>query len=217
MESKNQTAVVYARVSSVGDRQNTARQVADLNAHAVRNGMEVVKTFEEHISGAKKNEERQVLLDCLQFCEDNNVGVLLISELSRLGRNVWEVQENVKRCLDSGLNVYFQKEQFSLFMADGRENPFTAIFVAVLGTCAQMERDAIYYRLNSGRANYVANGGKLGRKSGSTESNEKILAKYPEVVKHLRRDKNSLREIAAMCGVALNTVQKVKAAINADN
>lgn len=218
MESKNQTtAVIYARVSSVGDRQNTARQVADLNAHAVRNGMEVVKTFEEHISGAKKNEERQVLLDCLQFCEDNGVGVLLISELSRLGRNVWEVQANVKRCMDSGLNVYFQKEQFSLFMSDGMENPFTAIFVAVLGTCAQMERDAIYYRLNSGRANYVANGGKLGRKSGTTESNEKILAKYPEVVKHLRKDKNSLREIAAICNVALGTVQKVKAALNADN
>lgn len=217
MKSKEQTAVIYARVSSVGERQNTARQVADLNAHADRNGLNVVKTFEEHISGAKKNDERPVLLDCLQYCEANGIDMLLISELSRLGRNVWEVQANVKRCLDSGLNVYFQKEQFSLFMADGRENPFTAIFVAVLGTCAQMERDAIYYRLNSGRANYIANGGKLGRKSGSTESNEKTLAKYPDVVKHLRKGKNSLREIAAMCGVALGTVQKVKTALNAQN
>lgn len=216
MESKNQTsAVIYARVSSVGDRQNTSRQVSDLSTYATRNGMEVVNTFEEHISGAKKNEERPVLLDCLHFCETNNIDTLLISELSRLGRNVWEVQENVKRCLDSGLNVYFEKEQFSLFLSDGRENPFTAIFVAVLGTCAQMERDAIYFRLNSGRANYIANGGKLGRKVGSAESNEKILSKYPEVVKHLKRGKNSLREISSMCGVSLNTIQKVKATLNA--
>ena len=83
----------------------------------------------------------------------------------------------------------------------------------MLGTCAQMERDAIYYRLNSGRQQYIANGGKVGRKSGSTESNDDILAKYPEVVKHLKRGKNSLREISAMCGVALNTTQRVKKAL----
>lgn len=205
-------SVIYARVSSTNDRQNTARQVADLTTYAVGNGMEVVKTFEEHISGAKRNDERQVLCDCLTYLEEHSISMLLVSELSRLGRNVWEVQENVKRCLDNGINVYFQKEQFSLFMADGKQNPFTAIFIAVLGTCAQMERDAIYYRLNSGRQQYIANGGKVGRKSGSTESNDDILNKYPEVVKHLKRGKNSLREISAMCGVALNTTQRVKKA-----
>lgn len=209
-KTKNNTAAIYARVSSVSDRQNTARQVADLNRYAALSGMEVVRTFEEHISGAKKNDERPVLCECLDYCEANNVGTLLLSELSRLGRNVWEVQENVRRCIASGLNVYFQKEQFSLFMADGKENPFTAIFVAVIGTCAQMERDNISFRLNSGRAQYIAKGGKLGRKAGSTESPEQVLEKYPAVVKLLRQGKLSLRQIAAVCGCALNTVQKVK-------
>lgn len=208
--TKNKSAVIYARVSSVSDRQNTSRQIADLSRYAAMSGLDVAKTFEEHISGAKKNDERPVLCECLDYCEANNIDILLLSELSRLGRNVWEVQENVRRCMASGLNVYFQKEQFSLFMSDGRENPFTAIFVAVIGTCAQMERDSISFRLNSGRAQYIANGGKLGRKEGSNESPAQIIAKYPAVVKHLRQNKLSLRQIAKLCECSLNTVQKVK-------
>lgn len=209
-KTKNNTAVIYARVSSVGDRQNTARQVADLNRYALLSGMEVVSTFEEHISGAKKNDERPVLCECLDYCEANNVGTLLLSELSRLGRNVNEVQAAVCRCINIGLNVYFQKEQFSLFTADGKEHPFAAIFVAVIGTCAQMERENIKFRLNSGRAQYIANGGKLGRKAGSTESPEQVLEKYPAVVKLLRQGKLSMRQIAKVAECSLSTVQKVK-------
>lgn len=47
-------AVIYARVSSTGDRQSTERQILDLIAHANKNSIEVVKTFEEHISGGDK-------------------------------------------------------------------------------------------------------------------------------------------------------------------
>lgn len=209
-KTKNNTAVIYARVSSVSDRQNTARQVADLNRYAALSGMEVVSTFEEHISGAKKNDERPVLCECLDYCEANNVGTLLLSELSRLGRNVNEVQAAVCRCINIGLNVYFQKEQFSLFTADGKEHPFATIFVAVIGTCAQMERENIKFRLNSGRAQYIANGGKLGRKAGSTESPEQVLGKYPAVVKLLRQGKLSMRQIAKVAECSLSTVQKVK-------
>lgn len=208
------TAVIYARVSSTTDRQSTDRQVSDLTAYAGINGYTLAcPAYREHISGAKKNEDRVVLNECLQFCIDNKVDVLLVSELSRLGRNVYEVQENVKKCLDAGLNVFFQKEQFQLFTIDGKVNPFTAIFVAVLGTCAQMEREAISFRLQSGRAQYIAKGGRVGRKVGSGEDAKTTMEKYPEVVKHLGRKKNSVREISAMCQVSVNTVQKVKRAM----
>ena len=55
-------AVIYARVSSTGERQSTERQILDLTAYADKNSIEVVKTFEEHISGAKKNRDRFVLI-----------------------------------------------------------------------------------------------------------------------------------------------------------
>jgi predicted site-specific integrase-resolvase len=57
-------AVIYARVSSVGERQSTTRQVADLSTYAAANSLAVDKVFEEHISGAKANKERPVLNEC---------------------------------------------------------------------------------------------------------------------------------------------------------
>ena len=63
--------------------------------------------YEEKVSGAKKNSERPVLTECLEYCISKNVKILLISELSRLGRNVDEVLKNVMLCKENYLNVYF--------------------------------------------------------------------------------------------------------------
>ena len=204
------TAAIYARVSSLNDRQSTDRQVIDLRNYADHNGIEVVKVFEEHISGAKRNEERAILCECLDYCIDNKVDTLLISELSRLGRNVDEVLANVKRCKDNSLNIYFQKENLSIFEPDGKKNPFLNIFISVLGTCAEMERENIKFRLNSGRAKYIAEGGKLGRKVGSTKSAEKKQEEYKAVLKELRKG-TSIRRTAKLCDVSVSTVQRLKA------
>lgn len=159
------TAVIYARVSSVNDRQSTRRQVAGLTEYATRNNFQVLQIYEEHISGEKKNDERPVLLDCLTYCRSNSVDCILLSELSRLGRNVYAVLENVHYCIDNHINIFFQKESLSLFQDNGTPNPFLTIFVSVLGTCAQIERENIQFRLNSGRQQYLAPGGKVGRKA----------------------------------------------------
>ena len=203
-------AVIYARVSSTNDRQSTDRQVADLNAYAEVNNIKVVKTFEEHISGAKRNEERPVLCECLAYCIENKVDILLISELSRLGRNVDEVLANVKLCKDNHLNIYFQKENLSIFQPDGTKNPFLNIFISVLGTCAEMERENIKFRLNSGRQHYIENGGKLGRKEGSVKSKEQKEIEYKAVLKELRKG-TSVRRTAKLCDVSVSTVQRLKA------
>ena len=202
-------AVIYARVSSTGERQSTARQVADLTQYATTNGMAVTEIFEEHISGAVKNEERPVLCECLDYCISNKIDTLLISELSRLGRNVDEVLANVKRCKDSQLNIYFQKENISIFQPDGSRNPFLNIFISVLGTCAEMEREAIAYRLNSGLKRYKEAGGKVGRKVGSVKSKEKKQEEYARVLRNLKQGK-SIRDTATICGVSISTVFRVK-------
>ena len=202
-------AVIYARVSSIGDRQSTLRQVLDLTQYATTNGMEVVEIFEEHISGAVKNEERPILCECLDYCIANAINTLLISELSRLGRNVDEVLANVKRCKENNLNIYFQKENISIFQADGSKNPFLNIFISVLGTCAEMEREAIAFRLNSGLKRYKEAGGKVGRKVGSVKSKERKQEEYGKVIRSLKAGK-SIRDTAAICGVSISTVQRVK-------
>ena len=203
------TAVIYARVSSVGDRQSTARQVEDLMKYAEVNGCEVVKTFEEHISGATRNEDRAVLCECLNYCIKNKIDTLLISELSRLGRNVDEVLANVKFCKDNNLNIYFQKENLSLFNADGSKNPFLTIFISVLATCAEMERENIKFRLNSGLRRHIENGGRMGRTIGSIKSKEKKQEEYSKVIKLLKGGQ-SVRNTAKLCEVGISTVQRIK-------
>ena len=202
-------AVIYARVSSVGDRQSTERQVSDLVDYSTKNGLSVEQVFEEHISGATKNEDRAVLCECLKFCVTNKIDTLLISELSRLGRNVDEVLANVRFCKSNHLKIYFQKENLSLFNADGSKNPFLTIFISVLGTCAEMERDNIKFRLNSGLRRYVANGGRIGRKQGSTKSKEKKQEEYAKVIKLLKSGQ-SVRNTAKLCEVGISTVQRIK-------
>ena len=207
--TKMNRAVIYARVSSTGERQSTSRQVADLTNYASLNGIEVVEVYEEHISGAKRNEERAVLTECIDYAIANRVDVVLVSELSRCGRAVWEVLDTIRTLKDNGINAYFQKEGLSLFSADGKENPYLAVMVSVLGVCAQMERENITYRLNSGRAKYIADGGKLGRKVGSVKSKERKQEEYSKVIRSLRNGK-SIRDTAAICSVSISTVQRVK-------
>lgn len=209
LNKNNMNAVIYARVSSTNDRQSTDRQVSDLNAYASKNDINVIRTFEEHISGAKRNEERRVLCECLDYCIENNIDTLLISELSRLGRNVDEVLANVKRCKDNNLNIYFQKENLSIFQADGTKNPFLNIFISVLGTCAEMERENIKFRLNSGRAKYIADGGKLGRKEGYRKPQEQKAKEYKNVLRELKKG-TSIRRTAKLCDVSISTVQRLK-------
>lgn len=207
---KSMKAIIYARVSSTTDRQNTERQIADLNKYAEYKGLEVVEVFEEKISGAKKNNERPIFMKAIEYARTNNVDMLLVSELSRLGRNAFEVLETVKTLVDEGINLYMQKEQFTLLDEEGKPSMFAPVMIATLSTCAQLERDNIKFRLNSGRALYIEKGGKLGRKEGSVKSKEDKAEEYKQVIKELRRG-TSIRKTAKLCDVSVSTVQRIKA------
>lgn len=207
--TENKTAAIYARVSSTTDRQNTERQVIDLTAYANRNSLNLVKIYEEHISGAKRNAERPVLMDCIEYCKGNHVGTLLVSELSRLGRNTFEVLATVRDLVDCHINVYFQKEQMNLLDGNGKPSLFTPILIATLSTCAEMERENIQYRLNSGRRVYIEKGGQLGRKKGSVKSHEQKEEQYKDVLVYLNKG-YKIADIAKLTGTSTSTVQRLK-------
>ena len=217
METKEIKSAIYARVSSVGERQSTTRQVEDLKSYSEKNGylLQANGIFEEHISGAKKNRDRVVLNECLDYCIKNEIDVLLISELSRLGRNVDEVLANVRFCKENHLNIYFQKENIYIFDRDGKENPFLTIMIAVLGTCAQLERENIHYRLESGRKQYVSKcleeTGKsgLGRKVGYRKPKEEKQQQYKEVLKLLKAG-YPIRKVVVLTNVSESTVMRLK-------
>ena len=200
---------IYARVSSVGDRQSTERQIKSLTELADSRSYEVRGIYEEHISGAKSNKERKVLTECLESAKENKIDLILFSELSRCGRAIWEVLESIKFCADNGINVYFQKEGLTLFR-DGKVDSVMAIYISCLGFCAEVERQNITFRLSQGRTLAKQKGVKMGRKPGSVKSRQQKEQEYAKPLRLLRRGELSLRQIAKICDISLSSVQRLK-------
>ena len=209
IDSNMSTAVIYARVSSTNDRQNTQRQIEDLTRFANSNNYNIIGTYEEHISGATKNENRTVLMECLDFCVSQNANFLLLSELSRLGRSTLQVLKSLEMLHEAGVSVYIQNLGIYTLNATGEANPVASIMVTVLAEMANIERSNIVYRLNSGRDSYIKNGGKLGRKPGSVKTSEQKREEYKEVISLLRKG-YAIRNVAKLSGISVSTVQRVK-------
>lgn len=207
-------AVIYTRTSSITDRQTNDRQIADLTKYAEANNIEVIKTFNEKISGAKRNEERAVLMACLEYAETNHIDIILCSELSRVGRAIWEVLETVKYCIDRQINIFFQKENLRILDKDGKVDGIMAIYVSCLGFCAERERENIAYRLNSGRRLAIERGVKMGRKQGSVKTHEQKASEYRDVIKCLRKGL-SVASTYAVCNqknikCSISTIKRIK-------
>lgn len=192
-----------------GERQSTERQVKDLSDYALYRKMDVRKIFEEHISGAKKNEERPVLCEAIAYCKEHRISTLLVSELSRMGRNAFEVLVSVKELIDCGINLYIQKEQSNLLDDGGKPSLFAPVMLATLSICAQLERDNITFRLQSGRKQYIAKGGRLGRKPGSVKSADQKKEEYKDAIALLKKG-YALRNVAKLTGKGISTIQRVK-------
>lgn len=210
MNKNNITAVIYARVSSQNDRrQDTSRQIADLKRFATAQNMKILNTFDEHISGAKRLEERETLTQCLSYCKLNSVNYLLISELSRLGRSTLQVLRSLEILHEAKVCVYIQNIGIYSLQPDGNVNPIASIIITILAEMSNIERTNIQYRLNSGRQQYILRGGKLGRRKGSVKTNEQKKEEYREVISLLKRG-YSIRNVAKLTGFSIQTIQTVK-------
>lgn len=210
-------AISFSRTSSssyLETRQDTSRQVEDIQHYADINGITIVKSFQEHQSGGLSNKCRPLLQEAISFCLDNHIDLILCSELSRLSRKCDELLETIKFLKDHHINCYFLKEQLSIFTPDGKENPYLTIMCAVLGTAAELEREAIKYRLNSGREKYIRDGGKLGKPKGSgIKTKDQMAIEYRSVIKNLKAGQ-SIRNTSKITGVSPATVLKVKKEFN---
>lgn len=202
------SAVIYARVSSIGDRQSTERQVEDLKRYVAISNMDLVYVFEEKMSGAKEN--RPILTECVDYCISNHVDTLCVSEISRLGRSVKIVVNTIDELTKAGVNIYIQNIQLNTLDSDGQPNPIAKIITAVLSSFSEVERNLIISRLQSGRKLAIEKKNiKFGRKVGSVKTKEQKQEEYARVIRSLKVGK-SIRDTAAICGVSVSTVQRVK-------
>lgn len=205
-------AIIYARTSSSGameSRQNCNRQLVSLTEYATKNDIEVINSFEEHISGAKKGNDRIILNEAIQYAIDNDIRLVLCSELSRIGRTVWGVLETIKTCIDHHIDVYFQKENLHVLKEDGSVDGVMAIYISCLSFCAEIERESISFRLNDARKQAIARGVKMGRRTGSIKSHEAKAEEYAQALSLLRKG-ISIRNVAKITGKGQATIARLK-------
>lgn len=157
--------VIYKRVSS--EVQSFDRQEADAIEFARRNDLEVVEIFEEKISGSITTKNRPALVECMNYILNpvNNINGLVISELSRLGRNNLDVLTNIQHLNDASICVYSISQNLITLNADGSVNSNTALLLNILSSIAEQERIQLINRVNSGiltsvSKNYTSGAGK---------------------------------------------------------
>ncbi|MCF2599883.1 recombinase family protein [Phocaeicola barnesiae] len=202
--------VIFARVST--NVQEYDRQINELTTLAKSNGWSVEAVFAEKISGAKSNKERTELLNMVSYVEANHINKVLVTELSRLGRDTLQVLEVIQMLNEKGISLYIQNYNIETLTKDGKVNAMSQFLITILAEVARMERKTIRERVESGYKNYRANGGKVGRKIGYKKAEETIREQYTEEIKLLKKG-YSLRNISKITGTSINTIRKCKSLI----
>ena len=197
--------VIFARVST--NIQDYERQVNELTAFAQQRKWIVAATFCEKISGAKKNTERKELTKMIDYICSNSINTVIVTELSRLGRDTLQVLEVIEQLNKLGISLYIQNYNIETLTEDGTINPMSQFLITILAEVARMERKTIRERVESGYKNYRANGGKVGRKTGYRKSEDDMRDQYREEIKLLRKG-ISLRNISKITGTSINTIRK---------
>ena len=194
--------VIFARVST--SIQEYDRQISELTALAKSNDWSIEAVFAEKVSGAKVNSARTELLNMISYVEANHIDKVLVTELSRLGRDTLQVLEVIQLLNDKGISLYIQNYNIETLTKDGKVNAMSQFLITILAEVARMERKTIRERVASGYKNYRENGGKVGRKQGYRKS---------EVFKLLKKG-ISLRNISKITNVSVNTIRKCKECVS---
>ena len=202
-------AVIYSRVSSEGNRQDTERQTNELIEYATKMGYELVGVYEEKVSGFKKNEDRPIFSKMLEEIEKGSIDKVLVWELSRIGRSVIQSLQNIQLLSDKKVSIYIKNFNLETLNDDKTPNSLSMFMVQILFSVANMEAQLTKSRMVSGYRNHIKNGGKVGRKSGSIETEEETIQKHSDIVKLLKK-KLTIRQISGLTNKSTNTVLKVK-------
>lgn len=202
-------AVIFSRVSSEGNRQDNQRQINELREYAQKMGYDIVKVYEEKVSGLKKNEEREVFSRMLEEIGELGIDKLLIWELSRIGRSVIQSLQNIQLLSDRKISIYIKNFNLETLNEDKTPNSLSIFLVQILFSVANMETLVTQNRLTSGYRNHLKNGGRVGRKMGSVQSDEDCVEKHKDVLKLLKRGL-SLRQISGLTNKSTNTIMKVR-------
>lgn len=205
-------SIIWSRVSSL--TQDNLRQVSNLKQVASEKGWNVKRVFEEKVSGTVKSTERKEFQKILDYTDQYGIKLILISEISRIGRRVVDVLNVVDNFHRRGIAIYVQ--QFNMVsMENGKENPMVMLLLQMMSIGAEMENNLRKIRQAEGIAIAKLQQKYKGRVAGGQANKETQLMKYADVVDLLKKSDLSIRRIASITTRSINTVRKVKQLISA--
>lgn len=199
--------VIFGRVSTAA--QDYQRQICELTTLAQKRNWNVVRVFTEKVSGAKANKERCGLTNMLEYIDQNNVSKVLVTELSRLGRDTLQVLQTVQTLNDKGVSLFIQNYGLETLTDDGNVNAMAQFMITLLAEVARMERTTIRERMASGYRQHINKGGTVGRRKGYKKTDDEMKTQYREVIKLLKNG-YSLVNIHKLTGVSINTIKKCR-------
>ncbi len=202
---KLERAVIIARCSTNDKRQDVTRQTFDLQ-NKYSKTHEIVKVLEYYKSGEKNDDEMN---EILQFALQHSIQHILFSEISRIARRVIEILVFIETCSKSGINVIIDNYSMSSLNNDKSENMITKTMLQIGASFAEMELRQTKNRLDSGRAKYIAAGGRLGRNPNTKLTKADFLQKHKDIIKHLKQGQ-SVRIVMKLTNKSSGTIQKVK-------
>ena len=189
----------YIRVSS--DKQTVENQRFEINNFCEKQNLEINDWIEETISGTKKYSKRQLGLLLRKVSKDD---IIICSELSRLGRNLFMIMEILNICMTKECRVWTIKDNYRL-----GEDIQSKVLAFAFGLSAEIERNLISQRTKEALARKKAEGVVLGRPKGRRSSPDKYkLSGKVVLINELLKNGTSLRKIAKICKVDRNTLSR---------
>ena len=185
----------YIRVSS--EKQTLANQKFEIKKYAKERNFIIHEWIEETISATKKLEERKFGRLLMRMQKGDQ---LIVTELSRLGRNLMQIMRILHDCMEKDIQVFTIKERYEL-----GNNINSKVLAFAFGLSAEIERTLISQRTKEALARRKSEGIILGRPRGSKSSYLKLTGKEKEIGKLLDK-KVSFSAIARILGVHRFTV-----------
>jgi len=192
--------VKYNRVSTL--QQSGERFTADTDTYNL--------VLFEKVSGTVSFNEREKGKELMSLARQGKVKEVVVEELSRLGRNTGDVIRTLEFLEEHEVNVIIRNLGIQS-RPQGKKNPIWKMISSVLSSMYEMELENIKERTSVGRQVYLMNGGVLGRRTGSSESEKKFLSK-PLTQKVLKKinEGRSVMETSKIVGCSSTTVVKAR-------
>jgi len=184
--------MIYAYIRVSTDKQTTENQRFEILKFADEKKLTVDTWIEETISSTKRLEERKLGTLVNQMGKDD---ILLVTELSRLGRSIMEVMSILHTLMDKQVKVFTAKERYEL-----GNNINSKVLAFAFSLSAEIERSMISSRTKEALARKKSEGKQLGRPKGRLSTTVKLTGK-DDVIKELFSKKISDAAIARILEV----------------